>query len=334
MTIVHLARKRFIFESMPYMIGMDEAGFGPNLGPLVISATLWHAPGGLGPDDLYDVLAAAVAPGVSSGDDRLAIADSKILYQPRRGLRLLERALFPALAVTGRVPHDWAQLWDVLEADIRGERVRLPWYRDYQLRLPLAEDASELDRLAERLRGALGRARVRLVMIRAQAIFPAEWNRLVEECGTKGAALSRTALELLANVMATVDDGSVLCLCDKHGGRNHYGALLQRQFPDWLVEVREEGRARSIYTWGPAAARVEMRFCSGGEAFLPIALASVACKYLREMAMRAENDFWCNRVRGLRRTAGYPADAKRFKTEIAAQQKMLGIDDRMVWRAR
>ncbi len=27
-----------------FVIGTDEAGYGPNLGPLVISATLWETP--------------------------------------------------------------------------------------------------------------------------------------------------------------------------------------------------------------------------------------------------------------------------------------------------
>ena len=27
---------------MPYLIGMDEAGYGPNLGPLVVSASVWQ----------------------------------------------------------------------------------------------------------------------------------------------------------------------------------------------------------------------------------------------------------------------------------------------------
>ena len=29
---------------MGYLIGTDEAGYGPNLGPLVISASVWHVP--------------------------------------------------------------------------------------------------------------------------------------------------------------------------------------------------------------------------------------------------------------------------------------------------
>ena len=50
-----------------------------------------------------------------------------------------------------------------------------------------------------------------------------------------------------------------------------------------------------------------------GEEFLPTALASMTAKYLRELSMRAFNEFWCARVPGLRPTAGYPGDAPRFK---------------------
>ena len=67
---------------------------------------------------------------------------------------------------------------------------------------------------------------------------------------------------------------------------------------------------------------------------MPVALASMTAKYHRELAMRALNQYWQNRVDGLRTTAGYPVDAKRFKSEIAATQVQLGIDDGVLWRNR
>ena len=45
---------------------------------------------------------------------------------------------------------------------------------------------------------------------------------------------------------------------------------------------------------------------------MPAALASMTSKYLRELAMRAFNEFWCGRVHDLAPTAGYPRDARRF----------------------
>jgi hypothetical protein len=77
-----------------------------------------------------------------------------------------------------------------------------------------------------------------------------------------------------------------------------------------------------------------MHFRAGGESFLPAALASMTAKYLRELAMGAFNAFWQTRINGLKPTAGYPLDARRFKHEIAAVQTALGISDHLLWRQR
>jgi hypothetical protein len=143
-------------------------------------------------------------------------------------------------------------------------------------------------------------------------------------------------LRLLARVLAehvpAECNEPVIVVCDKHGGRNRYGRLLQQQFVDTLVEVYEESMAESVYRWTRGDTRIEARFRMGGEAFLPTALASMVSKYLRELAMRAFNDFWCCEIPELRRTAGYPRDAQRFKTAIAERQLALQIADNVVWR--
>jgi hypothetical protein len=72
----------------------------------------------------------------------------------------------------------------------------------------------------------------------------------------------------------------------------------------------------------------------GGESFLPTALASMTSKYLRELAMRSFNDFWCGRVPDLSPTAGYPGDARRFMDAIAGARQELGIADAVLWRER
>ena len=127
---------------------------------------------------------------------------------------------------------------------------------------------------------------------------------------------------------------SLLSNLHKHGGRNRYAGLLAEHFPEWLIEVHGEGRQRSVYRFGPRQRRVEICFQTKAESHLPTALASMASKYLRELAMRALNAFWCARVADLRPTAGYPQDAKRFKAAVAPVQAGLGIDDAVLWRAK
>ena len=146
--------------------------------------------------------------------------------------------------------------------------------------------------------------------------------------------LSHLTLALAAELIGPLADAPIAVVCDKHGGRNRYDRLLAEHFPDRLVEVYGEGRQASIYRFGPAQRRIEFRFQARAESCLPAALASMAAKYLRELAMRAWNHFWCGRIDGLAPTAGYPQDARRFKDAIASVQRALEIDDLLVWRVR
>lgn len=320
---------------MPYLIGTDEAGYGPNLGPLVVSATVWEVPEGVGGDDLYRLLGEAiVATRRQAGANRLAIADSKKLYQPGTGLGHLERAVLAALAVLRKRPRSWGEMFEAVAPESTDPRKRLPWYADYDEAVPVDSDPDEIEPLGRLLGSAMADAGVGLVGLHSRVVLPEEFNRRVEQDGSKGAVLSHATLDLVADGMEGLEGAPVLVVCDKHGGRNRYADLLAHHFPGPLIEIHGESRRRSTYRFGPPEGRVEIRFQAGGESELPAALASMVSKYLRELAMRALNAFWCRRVAGLRPTAGYPGDARRFKAAIAEVQAELGIEDGVLWRSR
>lgn len=331
---------------MGYLVGIDEAGYAPNLGPLVIAATLWRVSGSPRCEhDLYDQLSAVIcresARGGKNGSlspdgdcPRLAIGDSKALYNPQLGLSQLELGVLSMLRAAGARPNDWHQFWAAVAPDAAAERDAQPWHDGFNPRLPLVADRRRIKIQVPRLKAGLREAGVRLLAIRAMILFPAQFNALVEQFGSKGAALSRQSIELLANILEPCKQRPILAIGDKHGGRNFYGRFLQERFPDHLVEIYGEGAQQSTYRFGPAKRRVEVRFRVRGEEMLPVALASMVAKYFRELSMRAFNQFWCTRVPNLRATAGYPGDAVRFKRQIEPVQASLGIADEVVWRAR
>ncbi len=317
---------------MTILIGIDEAGYGPNYGPLCIGATAWQleerGTKNEGREiDLYQLLADIISP--TPDKNRIAIADSKLLYKPKQGLAHLERGVLTALAAIGKP----AEAWESLLAP-----PALPWYADYNCPLPIDATKEIVAELAERLVASCEIASVRLVDMRARLVFPQEFNELTEHYGTKGAALSHVSIGLLKAILTSSRNSQLATrksiTCDKHGGRNRYGALLQHHFSDEPIEVLEESRPASRYRWGTPKARTEICFRTKGEAELPVALASMMAKYHRELAMRAFNAFWIKQVPGLMPTAGYPQDAKRFQSEIAAVQSTLGIEDRILWRNR
>ena len=339
---------------MPYLIGMDEAGYGPNLGPLVISASVWWLPDELAEADLYDTLADAVcrvaevstarnhvATGKgaesrkpSQDTARLAIADSKLLYHGGGDLALLERGLLGVLGALGHDTCDWRSLWNVLAATSGAHLEPDPWYAPFDRSLPLACDLQEVRASAARLRDVLQATGVRCHAIASRAVFPEEFNTRCDEFDSKGEALTQFTLELLRDMLQPLDPHPVRVTCDKHGGRHYYAGQLQQLAGDELLEIRRESPAVSTYRFGPPQRRVEVSFRVGGEQFLPTALASMASKYLRELAMLPLNEYWCAEVPELRPTAGYPNDAKRFKRDIAQRQQALAIGDGRLWRTR
>ncbi len=346
---------------MAWMIGIDEAGYGPNLGPLVVAASAWwveeEGPGARGRGSeknstgvavlaahrrrrsmetcLYRRLEAIVSR--TACDNKLAIADSKQLYKPGHGLRQLERGVLVGLLASGKLPANWGDL-------MARHAPSLACYADHDCRLPIDATTDEITDLSTRFQAACGFAGVKLMTLRARLVYPHEFNALTTHFGTKGAALSHVSIGLLRETMEGIADHSpdsrpgLACstqvVCDKHGGRNRYAALLQHHFPDvWIDTLAESGPA-SRYAWGLPEARVDVCFRVKGEAELPVALASMTAKYHRELAMRAFNAFWCDRIPDLRPTAGYPTDAKRYKAAIATLQKELGIEDDVLWRWR
>jgi ribonuclease HII len=119
-------------------------------------------------------------------------------------------------------------------------------------------------------------------------------------------------------------------VCDKHGGRNRYDGLIADHFDDQFVFRLEESRDRSRYRMG------DMEFCfrTRAEELMPVALASMVAKYLRETFMTQFNRWWAEQVPGLKPTQGYPVDAKRFREDIAARIQELNLDDAAFWRSR
>ena len=85
---------------MPWQIGIDEAGYGPNLGPFVMTLVACRLPDT--DADLWQLLHPAVRRADDAVDARLIVADSKQVYAPARGWGDLEKT---ALASFSSLPN-------------------------------------------------------------------------------------------------------------------------------------------------------------------------------------------------------------------------------------
>jgi hypothetical protein len=311
---------------MTLVIGTDEAGYGPNLGPLVVAATAWRvaAPA----DEVERVVATAL--------DAIGPlwADSKTIYRGGAGFAALETgALVGAAAVAGVVPHDWPALAATLGPALGSQRgdgpAAAPGASGLEaLALPQEADGSATAARADEVRQRLAAHGVALVAVRCRLVEPAEFNRLLDEGLNKADILSRITLSLAAGLVT--DGEAVRIWCDRHGGRKRYAGVVSAQFDGALVQPVEETAARSAYLLSGRDCRIE--FCVGGESRAPVALASMTAKYVRELFMRVFNDHWCGLLPGLAPTAGYPVDAARWRTAAAPAVAAAGAGWDAIWR--
>ncbi len=325
---------------MGLLIGMDEAGYGPNLGPLVVTATVWDVPGSPREFDLWGAMAEVASQTPSKEPLKLQIADSKQVYSPGKGLAALEKSVLSALRLLDHEPTSLAELTEELipqSSNLKSQISNLksafaspPWVLDRELALPTEIDLSLIGDVATKWRDCCRRAKVTLKAIRSEIVQPQWFNELVRVADNKALALSRLSLGLLRSVWNPDDEQPTLVICDKHGGRNRYDDLLAEILEDRMVFAVGESRERSVYRVGST----ELRFQTKAEANFPVALASLVCKYVRELSMNVFNQFWNEQVPGLRPTAGYPLDAVRFRCDIAEAQSRLGISNDVLWRER
>ncbi|MEI6257584.1 MAG: hypothetical protein WCQ77_13165 [Planctomycetota bacterium] len=326
---------------MTLLIGTDEAGYGPNLGPLVVAATTWQI--AVAPKDAETVLAHAMADVntavAATGSARPPLwADSKQIYRAGTGFDTLELGVSVGLQLASKTntpPSHWLALAEGVGLISPRDGCQGQWQGLPCLQLPRAASADRCAALASPVREALARHGVTLVRIDCHCLYPGELNGLLGDGLNKSDILSAATLNLAAHARALAPHEPAIIWCDRHGGRKRYGGLVSRHFDAPLVQAREETSVRSVYNVpnrGPGTFDCRIEFCVGGESRAPVALASMTAKYIRELSMLAFNTFWSERVPGLESTAGYPVDALRWRHDAAAAVAREEIADDDLWR--
>lgn len=320
---------------MARLIGIDEAGLGPVLGPLVATAVTLDVPDELLEADLWACLAGAVGRRLADRSP-VVIADSKALYHGPRapgGLGPLERGVLAALGCLAGIPATMGELHAAVCGADPATAPDDPLLEGADLPLPRATVPDDLAERTLMLRGCMAAAGVRVAAIRSRVVHPAHLNRLLERCDNKAEAAFEVFAELLGRILET--PSPALIHADRLGGRRRYHEHLGRVAGVEWAWILDEGPRRSSYRLETAGAPVEIRFSVDGDAGqLPVALASMISKYLRELHMELLNRFWCGHVPGLEPTAGYFTDGSRFLAEIEPVRRRLGIPLATLRRSR
>jgi len=384
-----------------FWIGVDEAGYGSRLGPLVVSASLWRIDN---PDWGEDVTSSddflpradtwswqaqfqTSHPGQHDSSDQNGhrrathsaptsvssaptsvphwVADSKKVYQSGQGLGRLQQIVgslltaiesaeprpadgraqspnSPSSAAPPSPPEVWAsasRLYHQHVQRVTPSNTPLANPRPYWQ----ADDAGQADVRSPPLTDLPTAASDRPHPWSSSTLHPLRlWSRVVSEDqfnrglkvhGNKANLLTTVSMELARQLLDLCpSDCHVVIDFDRHGGRKRYLPMLWQHFPsDWL-QVRSETAAESWYRRNEPPQTVDFRFSVDGERRYPVAAASLASKYTRELAMHCLNAYWQCHIADLQPTAGYPLDAARWLRDVQTGLPSLPAPLESVWR--
>jgi len=314
--------------------GIDEAGYGPLLGPLVASGVVFEVPDALVGADLWEALTGSICRAPKKSDSRLAIADSKKLYQRAAGLTALERAALVMLQTAQRKPRTLGGLLKVVAPECVSAMLEYPWYVGHDPALPRTTTAADIATPANAVRRDARACGVRLVGVHSEVLCEGHFNRHLKLTRNKASVAMGLVLRLVQRILKSHPGGLHLFI-DRQGGREYYVEKLMTFFEGATLRVLEETNLRSAYELTIGRRTLTMEFLVGGEDHhLPIALASVYSKYLRELLMEGLNQYFKERVEDLLPTAGYHTDAQRFLADIESAVASERLDRGLLVRAR
>lgn len=339
-------------RSQKLVIGLDEAGYGPNLGPFCIGMSAWIVPQEVNASELASILHPLFQNRpLDKTQSWIPLGDSKLLYKSQGSAASLTIGLAALESLAGlESPSAKKQSSRdlMIESTLRRRAIagdysrvsKIAWYKCLAGRsdLFLNELPPSIAELTKRAEDLFDRHKIRLLAVSGRLIDEPEFNRLLQVHGNKSSLLSMVCFEWIAEELERWTQSedrplkSIEIFCDKHGGRNRYQTLLAHVFPECWFHIDCESTDLSKYHGEWKGHPIQWQFTAKGDSLVPSSVASMIAKWNREAWMDRLNHFWQSHLEDLSPTAGYPVDALRFAQCIEDVARRLKLERDQWWR--
>jgi ribonuclease HII len=325
---------RTAVAGMAVLVGIDEAGFGPILGPLVVSSCTFSLPDNLLASDLWRILTKSVSNRRKYLAGRLLVTDSKKAYSKSLGIKHLERTVLAALRCYGNEPATLRELVEVLCPDCLERLSDYPWYKDTRSYL-LSPDTGDRTIAAAVLVDDLASNGIELKVLKSCCLDVAYYNKMVEAVKNKASVLFTATSQLIQAAYNNFPGDNLHIVIDRQGGRMHYRQNLQRMFPDMSLSIVRESPVVSSYDLRTDSRGMRVHFVvSADQQYLPVSLASMVSKYLREVLIGCMNRYFTGFNPDIKPTAGYWQDGLRFIEDLKTNLPHIRFSQNQLIRCR
>jgi ribonuclease HII len=319
---------------MAVLVGIDEAGFGPILGPLVASSCSFSLPGDLLKSDLWEILRKSISVTRKHIRGRLLITDSKKAYSKSLGIAHLERTVLAMLKCVGREPSNLTELIEILCPSSLERLAEYPWHKDMQ-KYELLKDDTGREIASSVFLKDLSSNGMSLLDVRSCCLDVARYNEMVEAVKNKSNVLFTAISQLIKKAYDNFAIDELQIIIDRQGGRMRYRPNLQKMFPDMELKILKETESLSSYEMQAGEKIMRLHFVIGADSkYMPVSLASMTSKYLRELLVRNMNQYFTSFNSDLKPTAGYWEDGLRFLNDLKTTLPHVHYEPNQLIRSR